>query len=168
MTEWVEQWICIKFCVKLEHSSMETILMIWKASAMGNWWLAASSGHCSCITSCTEFFGKTSHHPGDSGPLQPRFGTLQLLDFSKTKIMFEREEISDHWWDSGKYDGAADGDWENCVRSQGAYLKGTEGSLSTVQCFLYLVSSSINISIFNITWLGQNLCVCVCVCFRNT
>ena len=31
MTEWVEQWICIKFCVKLAHSSMETIRMIQKA-----------------------------------------------------------------------------------------------------------------------------------------
>ena len=32
-------------------------------------------------------------------------------------------------------------------------LKGTEVSLFYVQCFLYLVSSSINISIFHITWL---------------
>ena len=32
-------------------------------------------------------------------------------------------------------------------------LKGTEASLSYVQCFLYLVSSSINISIFHSTWL---------------
>ena len=32
-------------------------------------------------------------------------------------------------------------------------LKGTEVSLSYVQCFFYLVSSSINISIFHITWL---------------
>ena len=29
--------------------------------------------------SCTEFFGKTSNHPGNSAPLQPRFGVLQLL-----------------------------------------------------------------------------------------
>ena len=43
MTEQVEQWICIKFCVKLEHSSMDTIQMIQKAAAMVNWWLAASS-----------------------------------------------------------------------------------------------------------------------------
>ena len=28
--------------------------------------------------------------------LQPRFGALQLLAFLKTKITFEREEISDH------------------------------------------------------------------------
>ena len=31
MTEQVEQWISIKFCVKLEHSSAETIQMIQKA-----------------------------------------------------------------------------------------------------------------------------------------
>ena len=33
-------------------------------------------------------------------------------------------------------------------------LKGTEMSLSYVQCFLYLVSSSTNASIFRIAWLG--------------
>ena len=32
-------------------------------------------------------------------------------------------------------------------------LKGTEASLSYVQCFLYLISSSINVFIFHITWL---------------
>ena len=37
ITEKVEQQICIKFCIKLEHSSVETIRMIQKAAAMGNW-----------------------------------------------------------------------------------------------------------------------------------
>lgn len=32
-------------------------------------------------------------------------------------------------------------------------LKGTEVSLSCVQCFLYLASSSINVSFFYFTWL---------------
>ena len=32
-------------------------------------------------------------------------------------------------------------------------LKGTEGSLSYVQCFFYLASSLINVSIFHIIWL---------------
>ena len=111
MTEWVEQRICIKFCVKLEHPSAETIRMIQKAAAMSYWGLAASSRQYthSCITSHAEFFAKTSNHPGDSVPLQPRFGALQLLAFPKTKISFEKEEISDHQWDSGKYDRAADG-----------------------------------------------------------
>ena len=37
MTEQVEQWICIKFCVKLEHSSAETLQMIQKTAGMSNW-----------------------------------------------------------------------------------------------------------------------------------
>ena len=37
MTEQVEQQICIRFCSKFEHSSMETIQMIQKAAGMGNW-----------------------------------------------------------------------------------------------------------------------------------
>ena len=140
VTEWVEQRICIRFSIKLEHSSMETIWMIQEASAMGSWWLAASSQQCacSCIMSCSEIFGKTSNHPDDSAPLQPRFGALWLLAFPKTKITFEREEISDHWWDSGKYDRAADGDWEKCVRSQGAYFEGDWGAI--VLCTMFLVS----------------------------
>jgi len=39
------------------------------------------------------FFGKTSHHPGLSAPLQPRFGSLRFLAFPKAKIAIEREEI---------------------------------------------------------------------------
>ena len=140
MTEWVEQQICIWFCVKLEHSSVESIEMIQKATAIGNWWLVASSQQYafSCIMSHAEFFGETSNHPGDSAPLQPRFGTLRLLAFPKTKITFERQEISDCHWDSGKYDGTADGDWENCVRSQGAYSEGNWSVL--VPCTVFLVS----------------------------
>ena len=37
MTELVEQLICIKFCIKLEYSSVETVWMIQKAAAMGSW-----------------------------------------------------------------------------------------------------------------------------------
>ena len=37
MTEQVKQQICIEFCIKLEHSSMENIQMIQKAATMGNW-----------------------------------------------------------------------------------------------------------------------------------
>ena len=69
-------------------------------------------------------------------PLQPRFGALQLLAFPKTRITFEREEISDCQWDSGKYDGAA-GNWENSVRSQGVYVEGDWGVI--VPCAMFLV-----------------------------
>ena len=140
MTEQVEQQICIKFCVKLEHSSAETIQMIQKATAVGNWWLAASSHQraCSCIMSHAEYFGNTSNHPVDSAPLLPRFGALRLLACPETKITFEREEISDSQWDSGKYNGAASGNLENCVRSQGAYFEGDWGII--VLCIMFLVS----------------------------
>ena len=104
--------------------------------------------HVSC-----RFFWQNIKSPSDSAPLQPRFGSLQLLAFPKSKITLEREEISDCQWDSGKYNRAADGEWENCVRSQGACFEGTEASLSGVQCFLYFISSSISISNFYIIWL---------------
>ena len=90
--------------------------------------LAASSLQwtCSCITSHTEYFCETSNHPGDSAPLQPRFSPLQLLAFPKIKITFEREAISDSWWDLGKYDGQLMA-IETCVRSQDAYFEGDWG-----------------------------------------
>ena len=136
-TEREEQRICVRFCIKLEHSSAETIRMMQKAAAAGSWWLAASSWQhaCSCITS-HEVFCETSNHPGDSAPLQPRFGTLGLLGLPKTKIIFEREEISDCWRDSGKYSRVADGDWENCVRSQGAHVEGDWGVIVLHTMFL--------------------------------
>jgi len=37
------------------------------------------------------YFGKASHYPGLSAPLQPRFGSLKLLAFPKVKIALERE-----------------------------------------------------------------------------
>ena len=156
MTEQVEQRIYIRVCIKLEHASAETIWMIQKAAAMGNWWLAASSQcTCSCVTSCAEFFGKTLNHPGDSVPLQPSFGTLWLLAFPKTKITFEREEISDHWWDSRKYNGAACGNWKNCVRSQGAYFEGNWGIIFLCTKFLISCTFFNNVSIFSYYMAGQ-------------
>ena len=152
LTEWVEQKICIKFCTKLEHSSTETTQMIQKTAVMGNCWLAASSRQCAClwITSCAEFFGKTLNHPDDSAPLQPRFGTLQLLCFPQTKITFEREEISDrrwlkkmqrgHWWRLGELY-----EVPRCL------LWKDWGII--VLCTMFLISSSINGSIFHVTCL---------------
>ena len=130
------------------------------ATAIGNWLLTASSwehAH-SCITSPAEIFGETSNHPGDSAPPQPRFGALWLLGFPKTKITFGRGEISGHWWDSGIYNS-----W-TVWGPKMPTLKGSEASLSYVQCFLYLVFSLINVSIFYITRLDTFWTNCVCAC----
>jgi hypothetical protein len=43
----------------------------------------------------TFFFGKTSHHPGLSVPLQPRFSSQLLLAFLKTENAIDRKEFSD-------------------------------------------------------------------------
>ena len=122
-----------------KHSSADIIWMIQKAAAMDNWWLAASSRQytCSCITTRAEFFLVKHQITQVSTSLQPRFGALWLLAFPETKITFEREEISDHQWDSRKYDRAGDGYWEKLVRSHGAYFEGDWGV--TVLCTMFLV-----------------------------
>ena len=136
--------------------------MIQKSTAMGHWWLAASSwqhGH-TCITYHEEFFGKTSNHPDDSAPLQPRFGALQLLAFPKTKIAFEREELLDHRWDSGKYEiGQLMASGRTVWGPKVPTLKRTEASLTYVPCFLYLASSSINVSFILYGWISSGQCI---------
>ena len=78
----------IIFCIKLERSSVETIRMIQKATAMGNWTLAASSGQHThlCIASRAEFFGETSGHPGDTGPYSPDLAPCNFWLFPKLKL----------------------------------------------------------------------------------
>ena len=156
MTEWVEQQICVKFCIKLEHSSMENIWMIQKVAAMGDWWLAASlTMHVLMHQSGAEFFGKTSNHPSDSATLQPRFDTLWLLAKLKSPLKGRRfqtiSEIEENT--TGELMAIGRTVWGPKVPS----LKRTEVSFSYVQCFLYLVSSSINVSVFHIIWLDTFL-----------
>ena len=157
MTGWVEQRICIKFCFKLEHSFTETIRLIQTAAAVGNWWLAASSWQPthSCITSCAEFFGKISNHPGHSDPLSPDLASSDFCLFPKLKSPLKGkrfqtiDEIQENT--TGQLMAIGRTVWGPKVPT----LKGTEVSLSYVQCLLYLVSSSINVSIFHITWLDS-------------
>ena len=54
-----------------------------------------SSRQCSCLfySFRAGLFGKAAYQPGLSDPLQPTFGSLRLLDFPKSKIDVEREEI---------------------------------------------------------------------------
>jgi len=44
-------------------------------------------------SSHTGFYWQTSHHPGLSAPLKPRFVSLRLLVFPEAKIAVEREEV---------------------------------------------------------------------------
>ena len=170
MTERVEQWICIRFCIMFEHSSVETIQMIQKVTVMGNWWLAASSQQCvcSCITSGAEFFGKTSNHPGVWAFLQPSLAPCDFQLFQKLKSPLKGKRFQNideiQEYTTGQVMAIGRTVWGPKVPT----LKGTEASLSYVQCFLSLGSSSINVSVFHITWLDTfwkvHMCVCVCLC----
>ena len=99
-----------------------------------------------------QFFSKTSNHSGVPAPLQPRFGALWLLAFPKTKIIFERKQISDCRWDLRKYDGAADG---GCVRSQGACFEVDWGIIALYTMFLVSCIFFTKCLYFSITWLDS-------------
>ena len=135
--------------------------MIQKAAGMGNWWLAASSWQhaCSCFMSHA-VFRRNTKSPRWLSPLQPRFGALCLLAFPKTKITFEKEEISDHRWDSGKYDRTAD-NWENCVRSQAAYFEGDWGIIVLCTKFLIFFNKCLFFILHGWILSGQTICTLI-------
>ena len=129
--------------------------MIQKAAAMGNWWLAALSGQHdhSCIMSPAEFSGETSNHPGDSAPHSPDLvpGNFCLFPKLKSPLKGKRFQIINEIQENttGQLMAIGRTVWGSKVPT----LKGTEASLSYVQCFLYLVPSSVNVSNFHSTWL---------------
>ena len=131
--DWVEQQICVKFCIKLERSSTKAIRMIQKAAAMGSLWLAASSQRtCSRIMSHAEFFGTTSNHPGDSAPLHPGFGAFWLFPKLKSPLKEKRFQTVDEIQENmmGQLMQTGRTVWGPKVR--GPTLKGTGTSLSYV------------------------------------
>ena len=153
MIEWVEQQICIKFCIKLELSSMETIQMIKKvakkikrkkkkATAMGNWWLATSSQHaCSCIISGAEILVRHQITQVTQPPYSPDLVPCNFWLFPKPKSHLKGkrfqtiDEIQENMMEQEQLMVTGRTVWGPKVPT----LKGTEVSLSYVQCFLYLV-----------------------------
>ena len=109
---------------------------------MSNWGLAASSqDHTySCIMSHAEFFGKIANHPGDIVPLySPELAPCNFWLFPKLKsaLKWKRFQIIDEIQEDMMRQQMAiptkgfeecfeqwERCWENCVRSQGAYLEG--------------------------------------------
>ena len=85
MAEQVEQQICIKFCVKLEHSSVETIWMIQKVGATGDWQLHHDNtpAHASCPVQ--SFFVKHKITQEAQSPLGPDLAPCDFWIFQKLK-----------------------------------------------------------------------------------
>ena len=86
-SKWAEQQICIKYCVKLEHSSAEIIWMIQKAGAMSYWWLATSScpSARSCITFHAEILTKYQITQVAQSPYRPDLVPWEFWIFPKLK-----------------------------------------------------------------------------------
>ena len=154
MTERVEQWICIRFCVKLEHAVVkQSGCFRWpQLWATDDWKLPCNKvpAHASHLV---QSFGAKHQitQVTQIWALKTRFGALQLLAFPKSPLKGKRfqtvNEIQENR--TGQLMTIGRTVWGPKVPT----LKGTEASLSYIQCFLYLVSSSINVSIFHITWL---------------
>ena len=149
MTEWVEQWICIKFCIKLEYSSMKIIGMIQKPHlrATGDRQLGHDNmpAYASCLVQ--RFFVKHEitevtqpHYSPDLVPCD-FWLFLKLKSPLRGKRFQTINEIQENT--IGQLMAIGRTGW--CPKMP--TLKGPETSLSCVQCFLYLVSSSINASV---------------------
>ena len=150
-TEQIQQWICIAFCIKLEHSSTETIWMTQKAVAMDLHHDIACT-HASHLVQ--SFLVKRQITQVTQPPYRPDLTPYDFWLF-QNKITFEREEISDNQWVQENKAEQLMVIGRTMWGPKVPTLKGTEVSLSYLQCFLYFLSSSINASIFHITWLNM-------------
>ena len=117
MTEHAEQWICIKFALSLSIPLQKPFRwcrrpQLW---ATGDWQLHHDnvSTHASRVMqSFLWWLVMTSNHPGDSAPIQPKFGALWLLAFPKTKVTLKgkrfrtidelQENMTGSWWQLGE------------------------------------------------------------------
>ena len=152
MTVWVEQWVGITFCIKLTHSSAETIQVIQKATAMGKGWLSASSQQCacSCITSYTEFSSKTSNHSGDSAPYSPDLVPCDFWIYPKLKSPLKGKRFQSINEIQENRIGQLMAVGRTVWSQRGLLWRGLIIILCSVS---YILSSSTNVSIFDSTWL---------------
>ena len=137
MTEQEEQWICNRFCIKLEHSSPDTIQMIQKASSYGKLVIGSFittmhllMSHISCRGFCLNIKSPRWLGPlysPDLAPsnfwLFPKLSHLWKWRDLRPLMRFKKIQQGSWWWRGPKV----------------STLKATEVSLSYVECFLYLL-----------------------------
>ena len=145
MTERVEQWICITFCVKREHCLCGKYFDDAEGRSYGQQVIASfiTTVHLLVHHVLYRVFRWNIKSPR----WLPRFGALRLLAFPKTKITFERDfrpsiRFRKMWWD--RYSSP------NCWWRLGelcevprAYLEENWGVIDL--CTVFIVSLSINV-----------------------
>ena len=139
MTEQVEQWTCIKFCVKLEHSSVETIGLIQRPPlwTMGDGQLHHDNvpTHASRLV---QFFGQNIKSPRWLSPATAQIWCPMISGFPQNEIhLWKRRDFRPlmrfrkirwgSWWQLG----------ELC-EVQGAYLEGDWDIIAI--CTMFLIS----------------------------
>ena len=152
MTEQVEQWNCIKFCIKLEHSrnySGDSKGCSYGQPVIGSFTLTMRllMHHILCRIFLQNMKSPRwlsppvaqIWHPATSGFSQNWNHFWKGRDFTMSNVTQENT--------TGQLMAIGGTVWGPKVPT----LKGTEASLPYIQYFLYLVSSSINASIFNST-----------------
>ena len=146
MTEELEQLICIKICIKLENippwSSQLGQLVIGSFITT----MYPLLYHVSC-----RVFGTTSSHPGDSAPYSLSLASYDFWLFLRLKLHLKGKRFQTVNETQGNRMGQLMVSRRTVWGPKVPTLKGAEASF--VLCTIYLVSSSINVSIFHITWL---------------
>ena len=124
--------------MKLEHSSTELIQMIQKATALGNWWLAASSQQCtrSCMHLMQSFLAKHEITQVAQPPYSPDLAPCNFKLFPKLKstLKGKRFQTIDEIQENRM--GQLMVIWRTVLGPKVPPLKGIKASLSYVQCFL--------------------------------
>ena len=130
--------------------------MLKTAAAMGTWWLAASSRQraCACITSCSEFLEKHQITQVTQFPYSPDLASYNFWLFPKLRssLKGKRFQTIDEIQENTRVQLMEIGRtmWGPTV----ACFEGDWGIIVLCTMFLYLVSSSINVSFFPITQLA--------------
>ena len=163
MTEQVQQCICIKFCIKLEQKLLGWFRrpQLW---ATGDWQLHHNNMSAHALHLVKSFLVKHQITQVTQPLYSPHLVPWDFWLFPKLKSSLKGKrfqiinEIQENT--TGQLVVMERTVWGPKVPT----LKGTEASLSYVQCFFYLVSSSINISILYITWLDTSWTSYICVC----
>ena len=157
--------------LKLEHSSVETIEMIHKATAVaaGDWQLHHDNAPTHISHLVQSFLVKHQITQVTQSHYSLHLVPCDFRVFSKLKSPLKGKRFQTICQIQENMTGQLMGIGRTVWGPKVTTLKGTEVLLSCVQCFLYLVSSSINVSIFRITWpdtfwTDLRVCVCVCVC----
>ena len=153
MTERVEPWTCIKLCVNLNIPLWKPVrwfrrLQLW---ATGNWQLHNDNAPTHTSRLMQSYLAKHQITQVTQSLYNPSLAPCYFWLFPKLKSPFKgkrfqtineiQENTTEQLMETGRMV------WGPKVST----LKGTEASLFCVQCFLYFMSSSINVYVFHIT-----------------